>query len=185
MKKKVVLPGEFLSTEEEFVPGKNAFDSEGNVYSGALGEVEQDNKTKEISVKPSVQVKKIEKGSIVFGRVSLVKENSVSIELFPNLDAEQRQVIPTTGAMLPIRCVSRDYVEKLRDCFKVGDIVRARVMKVIPQGFDLETNQPDLGVVKAFCGKCRKPMQVFGRNLKCLSCGNTETRKLSNKYSFK
>ena len=185
MDKKIVLPGEFLSTEEEFMPGKNAFESDGNLYSGSLGSVESDSKTKEISVKPSVPISKVKPGSIVYGRVSLVKDNSVSIDLCPDPESEERQIVCPTSAMLPVRSVSRDYVENMRACFRVGDLVRARVMKLIPNGIDVETNQPDLGVIKAFCTRCRKPMQIFGRNLRCLSCGNSETRKISNKYSFK
>jgi len=183
MKKKVVLPGEFLSTEEEFAPGENAFDSEGGIFSGSVGFPEMDNKAKEISVRPAVSISVVKPGTVVFGRVSLVKDNSLLVELYPYSEDSRRQVVVPSMAMLPVRCVSQSYVERLKDCFKVGDIVRARVMKVTPDGLDLETNQPDLGVVKAFCSRCRKPLHLFGQNLRCLSCGSSEARKLSDKYS--
>jgi len=185
MKKKMVLPGEFLSTEEEFEPGQNAFYSEGNIYSGRLGEVSADAKNKQISVKPAVKLNPIRPGSIVFGIVMLVKENSVSITLCQNPDAE-RQVIAPTSAMLPIRNVSQDYVENLRDHFKIGDIVKAKVSKILPGGnIDLATDQPDLGVIKAFCGKCRHSLYVFGTSLRCMNCGSNEKRKMAKGYLVK
>ncbi len=185
MKKRLVLPGEFLSTEEEFVPGANAFDSEGNVYSGSLGFVEADSKTKEISVRPSIGLHRLKPGSIAFGRVSLVKENSVSLSLDASPSAEGRQIIAPRGAMIPVRNVSADYVKSLKDCFKIGDIVKAKVTKVLPSGIDLATDHPDLGVVKAFCSNCRKPLHLFGASLKCMSCGSTEKRKIARNYLVK
>lgn len=185
-KKKVVLPGEFLGTEEEFVPGKNAFDSEGEILSGSLGNVEWDNKTKEISVNPVVKHTPIHRDSIVLGRVDLVKENSVSIELCRNADEKDGQVVVPSRAMIPVRNVSRDYVEKLRDFFKAGDIVRARISKVLPGGnIDLSTEELELGVVKAFCSKCRKPLYLFGSSLRCMNCGSSEKRKIAKGYLVK
>lgn len=182
----MVLPGEFLSTGEEFAPGSNAFDCEGNVCSANTGLVSADSKTREISVKPVIELLSIKPGSIVLGRVTLVKENNVSIELCENRGKRQRQVISQTRAVIPIRNASREYVEKLRDCFKVGDIVKARVSKILPGGgIDLETNQPDLGVVKAFCSKCRHPLRVFGTSLRCLNCGSSEKRKTATGYTVK
>ena len=185
MKKKIVLPGDFLSTEEEFVPGKNAFDFKGDVYSSSIGSVSEDSKTKEISVKPSIELHKLGRGSPVFGRVDLVKENSVSIILCKQPGKEERQIIVPSMAMLPIRNVSRDYVESLKECFKIGDLVKARVSKLIPNGIDIETNQPDLGVIKAFCSICRKPLHLFGTSLKCMNCGSTEKRKIVKGYLVK
>jgi len=184
MGKKLVLPGEFLSTEEEFVPGKNAFDSDGNLYSGSLGHVEEDNKTKEISVKPVIPLQMLRPGSIVFGRVSFVKENMVSVSLGKN-PKDMRQIVAPTSAMLPVRNVSHEYVESLRGCFRIGDIIRAKVAKVFPAGIDLATDHPDLGVIEAFCSRCRQPLHIFGHSLKCMSCGHTEVRKLASGYLVK
>jgi len=184
--KKVVLPGEFLATEEEFVPGKNAFDDEeGNVFSGSLGSVETDSTTKEISVKPSVGLHKLKRGSIVYGRVALVKDNSLTVNLLRDPDKAERQILAPSVAMLPVRSVSREYVRNLKDFFKIGDIVKARVDKIIHVGIDIATNDPDLGVIKAFCSRCRHPLYLFGTSLKCMSCGSTENRKIARGYLVK
>ena len=183
---KVVLPGEFLSTGEEFVPGRNAFDSGSNVYSNTIGFVQADNKTKEISVKPAVELHALKRGSIVLGRVGLVKENSVLIGLCKSPGSEERQILASGRAFLPVRNVSREYVENLSQCFKIGDIVKARVSEILPgNNIDLETNQPDFGVLKAFCSRCRKPLHLFGTSLRCINCGSSEERKIAKGYLVK
>ena len=181
MKEKLVLPGEFLSTEEEYVPGKNAYDCDGDVCSGSTGHIETDAKTKEISVKPIKEMQPLKEGSIVYGIVTLVKENSLKISLCQPPEG-QKQVIGQSNAMLPIRNVSRDYVESLKDCFKIGDIVKAKITKLTPIAIDVSTNEPVLGVVKAFCSKCRKPLHLFGHSLRCLACGRSEPRKAAKGY---
>jgi len=183
---KMVLPGDFLATEEEFAPGKNAFECRSNVCSTSIGVVQPNSKTKEISVKPYIELNPIKPGSIVLGKVGIVKENSVSITLCRTPDNKERQFFSSGNAMLPVRNVSREYVENLKECFKVGDIVKARVSKILQgNNIDLETNLPDLGVVKAFCSRCRKPLHIFGTSLKCLNCGNSETRKIAKGYLVK
>jgi len=181
MTEKLVLPGEFLSTEEEYVPGKNAYECEGEVCSGSTGHVEINSKTREIGVKPIKQMQALKVGSIVYGRVTLVKENSLTISLCQPPEGA-KQIIGQSGAMLPVRNVSRDYVESLRDCFKIGDIIKARITKLTPQAIDVSTNEPELGVVKAFCSRCREPLHIFDRSLRCLSCGNSEPRKIARGY---
>jgi len=184
MKQKLVLPGEFLSTEEEFSAGKNAFECEGSICSDSAGFSEQDARAKEVSVKPIKPVQRASEGQVVYGRVSLVKENSVSMELYAG-PGQERVVFPQGNAMLPIRNVSRDYVEKLRDCFRIGDIVKARISRMLSTATDVSTNEQGLGVVKAFCTRCRKPLHLFGTSLRCLSCGSSETRKMSDDYMVK
>ncbi len=182
MDKKKVLPGDFLSTEEEFIAGKNAVESNGEIYSTVSGEVESDQKTKEINVQASKPMRALKKGDLVYGRVELVKENSVIITIGELADSEGQRIIGFGRAMLPIRNVSRDYVEKLSDFFKVGDIVKVKVSKLFKDAIDVESQQPDLGVVKAFCSKCRQPLHKFDSSLRCLKCGSGEQRKLSSEY---
>ena len=185
MEKKKVLPGEAISTEEEFEPGKNAFLEDGNVYSTVSGEPEEDAKHKQISVNPRKELKTLQRDSIVFGRVDFVKDNSLTLTILQDPDKELRQVIPMSRAMLPVRNVSQDYVERLKDEFKIGDFVKARISKISQLGVDLTTSQRDLGVVKAFCSKCREPLHLFGETLKCMACGRTEKRKISSDYFLK
>jgi exosome complex component CSL4 len=182
-KKHAVLPGEFLSTEEEFGPGKNAFDSEGSIYSKVAGVAETNSKMKEIGVKPFSEIIQLRPGSIVLARVSLVKENSAIVDLCAEAGSEERVVLAPSTAMIPVRNVSQEYVENLKDYFKVGDLIKAKVTRILPEGsIDLATNEPDLGIIKAFCSRCRQPMHLFGTMLRCLACGASEKRKIAKEY---
>jgi exosome complex component CSL4 len=179
---KCFLPGEFLATEEEFSKGENTFEENGSIFSDSLGKPCEDNKLKVISiVKPRI-LAQLAIGSVIFGIVMLVRTNSVSIELSSLKTSSERQVIGSSFAMLPVRNVSREYVEDLKQEFKIGDFVKARVAEAKPWGIDLRTNEADLGVIKAFCSKCRHSLQLSGAGLKCTNCGNSETRKLSAEY---
>jgi len=185
MQQKPVLPGDALSTEEEFEPGANAFAEDGNIFASAGGTVTVDAKHKLIGVQPAKHIKQIQPGTIVFATVVFVKESSVIVSLLPDKEKNERLVISQSSAMLPVRNVSRDYVENLRDCFRIGDLIKARVTKASNLGVDLATAEPELGVVKAFCVKCRHPLHLFGLSLKCLNCGNSEQRKTSKDYLLK
>jgi len=100
--------------------------------------------------------------------------------------------IKDTNRSLPISCVGginisqaqKDYVDKLTDDFRIGDLIEAKVTKVLGiDNADLTTAEEELGVLKAMCTKCRYFMNKIGKNqVKCPNCGNKETRKLSSKY---
>ncbi|MFH1256905.1 MAG: exosome complex RNA-binding protein Csl4 [Candidatus Diapherotrites archaeon] len=186
-KKQLVVPGEFLGIEEEFVGGKNTFeDGNGNVLSECIGVPEFDHKRREVKVKKiSKEVKPLEPGSIAYGKVALVKEQSVLIELFKAEKNNEPRTILNTFASLPVFNVSQGYVKFLSDMFRVGDIVKAGVVTVTNYGIDLNTKDKSFGVVKAFCVKCRKPLHMIGEQLKCPCCGRTEPRKISSDYMLK
>jgi exosome complex component CSL4 len=185
MKKKTVLPGDFLSTEEEFEPGRNAFLDEGDIVSDAIGEPVEDGQRKTVSVQAQKPLVVVRRDDIVLGKVETVRDNSITLSIMPEPVEKGKKVLTHGRASLPIRMVSRDFVEKLSDMFRIGDWIRAKVAKVEPAGIDLRTDEPGLGVIRAYCTKCRQPLQLFGSQLKCLSCGRTEGRKISDDYSLK
>jgi exosome complex component CSL4 len=186
-KKKIVVPVEMLATAEEYVAGPNTFESnKGDILAVTVGQPLFDEGNREVDVKTeSRKVLPLETGSIVLGVVDFVKESAVIISLF---DAEKRgikRVLRETRAALMVSKVSREYIKDLHDFFKIGDIVKAKVIKLTPYSIDLATDSPDLGVVKAFCTKCKQPLHLFGGQLKCLACGHQDTRKFSKDYQLK
>ena len=181
---RIVFPGSFLGYGEEVMPGSNAYESdEGNVYSEVVGVKEVDSRAHEAKVegsKPSVEL--IEKGSIVIGVVSLVKTSSVMIDLFEAQKNGRKQVVNMTMASLYISNISNEYVERTSDKYRVGDIIKARVIDVKPYGIELETKAPDLGVIKAFGIRSRRPLEFIGGNLRDPITADIETRKISTDY---
>lgn len=182
---KRVLPGDFISTEEEFEAGENAFAAQGSILSDSVGTVIENRGQKTIGVLKEKNVAAVKPNDLVFGSVVSVRENSVHLSIFSEPDENERKVLLRTFAYLPVRLVSRHYVKNLHELFKIGDLVKAKIAAVFSYGIDVRTNEPELGVIRAFCSRCRQPLHLFDFQLKCLSCGNAEKRKLSKDYSLK
>lgn len=182
--KSVVCPGDFLGVEEEFMPGRNAFeDTQGNVFSAVVGKPVYDQEKRIVSVSRTGRaVATLIAGSTVFGQVRLVKESSVVVMLFSAERNGIKKTIANVMAVLPVSRVARAYVEDLTLFFRVGDIIKARVASATKYGIDLETTYPELGVIKGYCIKCRHELQKTGSGLKCDNCGSLEQRKISSDY---
>ncbi len=187
VKDKIVFPGDSLAVQEEFVAGKNAFDSDdGKVYSDSAGKAFFDSKNHEVSVEKKRNVSSVKVGSVVFGKVAMIKTSVVVVEITDAIDEKGKPLVFSMSmASLPVRNASPSYLKSLSDAFKIGDLVKAKISMLSPYAIDVRTNDFDLGVIKAYCSKCRHQLQLFGRSLKCTNCGNTEERKASSEYVLK
>lgn len=184
VKSNLVYPGSYLANEEEFMAGENAFeDNEGSVFADSVGVENLDSTSHEASVeKKSPNAKIVEKGSVVYGVVSSIKNSAVLVDLkLAEKDGEKR-VVHNRNASIPIFNIADAYVKSAEDFFRVGDIVKARVIQVTPYGVDLETKSEDLGVVKAFAIRGRTPLVLIGTSLRDPVTGETESRKISSDY---
>ena len=186
-KNELVFPGSFLTIGEEYAPGDNTYeDNEGNVHSLVVGNAEFDKENREVRVvRKGKTAKPVDVGSTVFGVVANVKESNAMVEVISAKNGEEERSVINTFAMIPISAVSNIYIDSMSTVFSIGDLVQAKVTTVTPYMMDLTTKDPHLGVVKGFCRRCRKPLRLFGSQLKCISCGNTEKRKMSNHYQVK
>ncbi len=66
---KVVVPGEFLGTIEEYVPGQNVNEVDGKIYASLYGILNLDEKHMTVSIKPAVSLPMLKVGEIVYGVV--------------------------------------------------------------------------------------------------------------------
>ena len=172
-KEKAVFPGDFITTEEEFVAGRNAYEEDGEVKASIMGKTDFDQENKEVNVRGN-GISTLKVGDIVIGQVIKVKESMVTVEL---LGSEKRRAIGMTRAQIPVRNISQAYVEDPRKLFKVGDYVKAKVTVATRLAIDLATNEKGLGVVEARCSNCKKKMDFNKGRMTCLACGNVEDRK--------
>ncbi|MFA5764084.1 MAG: exosome complex RNA-binding protein Csl4 [archaeon] len=174
MKKiELFMPGQTITTEEEFAAGKNTFVENGDVKATNIGEAEFDNNTKEVSIK-SKTLHVLKNGDIIIGRISLVKESVVVVDI---IKAENDAVLLITRGQIPAKFVAQAYVTNVKEYYKVGDYIRAKVMSANELAVDLATNEQGLGITTAFCANCKKPMQFSNEKLMCFSCGASEKRK--------
>jgi len=187
LEKKLVVPGDFLTVEEEFASGKNTFDDEdGNIFSAQTGTLEFNELEREVRVEEKTRkIQVLDRGSIIFGSIARVKDSFAFVNI---LSAEKDGVerIPLmNSAALRVSDVARGFVKDLKEEFKIGDIIKAKVSNISKHSIDLTTVFPELGVVIAYCVNCRKPLHLAGTQLKCIFCGGNERRKISNDYLIK
>lgn len=179
-----VLPGDSLGVTEEFVPSDWTYEDEGRIRSLVAGTVSLDNKNKKISIVPKTSSPSILKtGVVVFGQVSDVRGQRALIKLDSIKDNDRGLVTSFSGG-IHISQAQKGYVAKLTDEFRIGDLIEAKVTKIIGvDNVDLTTAEDELGVLKAMCTKCRHYMKQVEKNeVKCPNCGNKERRNLSTKY---
>ncbi|MDH5685897.1 MAG: exosome complex RNA-binding protein Csl4 [Hadesarchaea archaeon] len=178
-----VVPGDFLATAEEFVPGDGAYEEEGKIYSSCTGVVLVDVQTKHISVLSRASgPPKLKRGDTVVGRVEDVRDQSASVYIGVLKGRENRELpLPNMGS-IHVSQVLTGYAKEMRHQFKPGDIVRARVLDARREPVQLSTAGSDLGVIVAACSRCRAPLEREDSKLRCLQCGNLEFRKLASDY---
>jgi exosome complex component CSL4 len=179
-----VLPGDYLGVIEEFMPGEGVREENGELYATRAGKVRIDYEKMEISVEPVTDTPPLPKaGDVVLGRVIEVKPQAVIVQLLAIEGRENDREIATSKlAGIHISQVKEGFVEDLNKEFKIGDVVRARVIANEKSPIQLSTKEPDMGVVYALCSRCRTPLVRRGDRLVCPRCGNVETRKLSPLY---
>jgi exosome complex component CSL4 len=95
---------------------------------------------------------------------------------------EQRFGETSDYAVLHASMIKRGYVKNVRDEYKIGDIIRAKIADLRNGEFRLATDSDNLGAIKAFCAKCRHAMKIESGILQCESCGFKDNRKLANDY---
>lgn len=184
--KRLAMPGEALAVEEEYVAGENVYeDRRGYLRSSAVGLPSYDKRTKVVQVLTKRRVRLPPIGSTLFGIISSVRSDFVTVELYgivslsPTVHwvAELRSAY--TG-LLAIWQIANEYVKDVHEFYRVGDAVLARTLSsTVP--FHLTTKPPQYGVVYALCSKCLSIMEPLSpKSMRCPVCGNVEPRKVSN-----
>jgi exosome complex component CSL4 len=185
MQKELVVPGDFLANQEEFLGGQGTTLEDGKVVSSITGVVERDLAKREVRVTPAVRVPELQKaGLTVTGAIAKLSDKMAFIDLLP-LEEGKTRFVPREGvsSMIRISNVRRGFVENMRDEFRVGDIVRARILETDSYTVVLTTDGPNLGVIKAFCSRCRHPLDSAGKGmLVCSQCGWREHRHVASDY---
>ena len=110
-----------------------------------------------------------------------IKRANVQIECIK--DNGRPLALPYMGA-IHISQAKKDYLEKLSDAFRIGDIIQAKVVKVTGDNVDLGSTDDDCGVLKAMCTRCRDYMHTTQKadEVQCNSCNKKEKRKVSKNY---
>lgn len=178
-----VIPGEKLGVEEEYLPSAGTYIEDGTIISSNVGNLEYTNNS--ITVKNKIKVPVIEmlkKKEIVevYGVVEAIMDQIAFVTISP---LNKNIVLPGADAALHISNVTKDYIEKMRDVVRVGDIIKGQILK-IESGRVYISISGNYGVISAFCSKCRSRMIDLGfkkgmNTVGCTSCSRKETRKMA------
>jgi len=182
MQQSFVLPGDKVGSTEEYVAGHGTYSKGGFIYAATTGVVGIDQKSRLAYVVPTTNAPPtLSIGDIVVGQVSDLKEGLAIVFLSYKRGYESRP-LPRTDATVHISNVKNSYVKDIRQVFGLRDILRAKI--VDDRLLRLSTEDSDLGVLKAYCGRCMTPLVQNNDKLLCKSCNRTEMRKLSSEYGL-
>jgi exosome complex component CSL4 len=175
-----VMIGEYLGTIEEFTPGKGTYAEDGKIYAAKMGTKAVDASKHVAEVKgkdlPSLSV-----GQVVFGEVAGFRTNMVTV-IAGKIQGQKGQIDEKTT--IYVSNVADAYVDKPEEFFAIGDIVKAKIIRMEGNVIDIST-KGEFGVVKAYCRNCRNPLaksQKQADRLECPSCRRIEKRKLASDY---
>ncbi len=175
-KAQVALPGDKLAVSEEFLPGKHAYDDSGLIRALAVGKVQRDTRTMEISVKPVAEADVIKVGDTVVGQIEVAQASSAGVKIY-YLNGKPTE--KDFSGSLSLRSGRPGRGGPRGPPVKLGDVVRCRVFSLLNGIIHLAINEDELGVMHALCGNCGRPLMRGGSKAKCDECGNVEDRKLA------
>ena len=97
-----VMPGDFLSVSEEFLPGPGAYEDDGSVKSGVPGNVLVDREEKEISViSKSGGPNLLRVGDIVYGEIKDVRGQRALVTIYAKKGVEElKEILERTDILL-------------------------------------------------------------------------------------
>jgi len=178
--KRIVVPGDFLGTSEEFTLGKGVYDEEGNLYATQIGEISISDK-RVIDVLPAVETPPVlNEGDVIIGRIEDIRDTVAVVSIACVKGKEKREIAASTQGVIHISNVKRGYVSELQQEFGYLDVVKAKVIDA--KTLRLSTEEHDLGVIKAICMKCKCDLKRKGNVLECERCKRVEVRKISEDY---
>ena len=106
----------------------------------------------------------------------------VAIVEIVKIKGKERQLAGRTMGGLHISKIQDSYVSDISGELGYGDIILAKITDPNRKPIDLSIVDKDLGVIKSYCEKCSKPMELKDGKLSCEECKRTPRRKLSSEY---
>lgn len=178
----VVFPGDAIATAEEFLPGAGTYEENGEVFAARIGVLDLDTSEFVARVKGFPQeLAVLRPGDVVIGTVQAMRASMAIVEVRALATMPDRAVGGDTNGTLAIRNIADHYVDRIEDCWRLGDIVRAEVVSVSPS-IQLSTKGGKFGLLKGYCPRCRTTMERKGDGLACPECDWKETAKFAADY---
>lgn len=175
--KKVAFPGDIIATTEEYLPGRNTEEKNGEIVATKFGNIVRDDINLMISVDTGKKEFFLRKGDVVYGQV--IKNDS------------HRYIVRVVGVFQRGTGL-KEVDEEMQlsfgmsrrpqsDFVAVGDLIRGYVVRTgdMPE---ISINGNHYGVISAVCSRCRQPLVKKNITLYCENCQRTEIRKIADDY---
>jgi len=180
IERRMVLPGDPIAAAEEYEAGEGTYERNGEIYAAIPGLLELDGGNFVARVRPFNPLAELKTGDVVYGVISDIR-SSMAEATISAVHGSKREITGETEGAIHVSKISDEYIEDIRDAFHLGDIVRAKVIQAKPS-LQLTTAEPNLGVVKARCSRCKGVLELKGRDLWCPRCEQSERRKIASDY---
>ncbi|MCL2142566.1 MAG: exosome complex RNA-binding protein Csl4, partial [Methanimicrococcus sp.] len=179
--KQFVFPGEAVGVIEEYKPGFGTINDDGTIRATVPGVVGTNNEHRIITVIPKAKTPNvITEGDIVIASITDIRESNARVEIVAAEKSLDEEIVNNGNAEIYISNIKDGYAKTVSDEFCINDIVRAKVIDSSKIG--LSTVDSHLGVLKAYCTKCKTNLVRNENILICPHCGNREHRKLAEGY---
>ena len=168
-----VLPGDKIAIIEEYEAGSNACDDGHVVRATVIGETETDKKERLVSVKKHKPISVPEKGDIVIGTVEAVMGSMIAVLI---------KYINSKPVKAQVECICATRNIRKRNIALVKDLVKLKIIGHLNGAIHATIQDPELGVLFTKCRKCGMDVKPLRDIVKCVECGWTDDRKLSNDF---
>lgn len=176
-----VFPGDVLATSEELLPGDGTHDDGTNVIATRIGVFHVDPNEMRAVVEPATSVPgSLRMGDYVLGEITMIKPAMAGVEVLA-IEGNGRVIVGDTNGTLHVSKIARKYVRDVGAEYRLGDVVRAKVLSVKPS-VQLATDDERCGCIKALCLRCRFGLNQVGKALECPNCGRRESRNVAPDY---
>ncbi|MCC6012941.1 MAG: exosome complex RNA-binding protein Csl4 [Candidatus Verstraetearchaeota archaeon] len=180
MKTRIVVPGEEIGVEEEYIPGKGVYVDKGKIFSLNLGNLIVDEKEKKICVEPISRLIIPERGDIIEGMITgFVKDDFATVEIM-RIRNKGDLKRPMSG-ILHISQISGRTISSIFDLIGIGDWILAKVLTSWPP-YQLSIIEKDFGVIYATCPKCGYELILKQGKLYCSKDKIFVKKKISPHY---
>src|SRR2546428_8859749 len=180
MENKLVLPGDAIAASEEYEAGEGTYEKNGEIFAATPGLLDLDSQNFVARVRPFNPLAELKVGDVVYGVIGDIRSSMAEANVAA-VHGSKREITGETEGAIHVSKISSEYIEDIRDAFHLGDIVRAQVIQAQPS-LQLTTAEPNLGVVKARCSRCRGVLELKGRELWCPRDETPERRKIASDY---
>ena len=168
-----VLPGDRIAITEECGAGNNACDDGHIVRATVVGESEVDKKEHLVNVKNYKSTSIPEKGDVIIGTVEAVMGSMIAVLI---------NYINSKPVKSQVECICATRSIRKKNVALVKDLVKLKIIGHLNGAIHATMQDPELGVLFTKCRKCGMNVKPLRDIIKCVECGWTDDRKLSNDF---